>query len=225
MGDGGVLSTAIVSAIVSALVVIFSKYVERSSGIRIQELKAKSEESLARMKLESDIKFRTLQKTQDLAQEILSAFYRARDSIMIIRSPFSSPAESANRVRPDGEPDGLRNIRDAYFAILARYESRRAEFADLRSKKYSAIALFGAEVDEPFNELDSALHSIITSASLLVELSSEYSDGALSSESRRKMEADIWRHSSREDAIGNQVDCAIRLIEDICRPIVQSSNV
>ncbi len=101
----------------------------------------------------------------ELAEEVLSGFYQTADAIKSIRSPLSFPEhESKDRERTKTETEDQTKALDAHYVPIARIEKRSEFFSDLLAKKYRMKALFGDEVDIPFNTLNKILNDIQNSA-------------------------------------------------------------
>jgi hypothetical protein len=188
----------------------------------LAERKAKADLDLAEKKLELDARLADRKRRQELAEEVLSGFYQMVDTIRAIRSSLGYAGEGEERQKQPNESPEIARARDAYYAIVERFEQRRKEMADLLSRRYRMSAWFGKEAEEPFNLVQGALGEIIVSARNLItwegEAGMELPDNR---RLREKMRGDIWEGASTPDLIGEKVTRAISLIESICRPILQ----
>jgi hypothetical protein len=179
--------------------------------------------ALAEKKIALDASLADRKRRQDLAEEVLSSFYQMVDTIRAIRSPASYADEGKDRPKLPGERPDVAKTRDAYYAIVERFEARRKEIADLMSRRYRMTAWFGKEADEPFEIVHRSLSMIIVSARLLID----WDDQNLQTSTPdnvalwNKMRGDIWQGAATPDMIGNEVSRAISLIEAICRPVLQ----
>lgn len=201
-----------------------SKLAERklTSDHDLAEWKAQSDVHLAENKFKLDTAFADRKRRQDLAEEVLSSFYQMVDTIRAIRSSFGYAGEGEERQKQPNESPEVARARDAYYAIIERFEQRRKEMADLLTRRYRMSAWFGKEAEEPFNLIQGALNEIIVSARNLTAWEGE--PGMSLPDNRRlieKMRGDIWEGVSTPDLIGEKVTRSIALIESICRPVLQ----
>jgi hypothetical protein len=61
----------------------------------------------------------------DLAEEVLSLFYQARDAIKIIRNPAQWEGEGSTRKRKDGKRPDESKILDSAYVVVERYEKEK----------------------------------------------------------------------------------------------------
>ena len=160
----------------------------------------------------------------ELAEEVLSGFYQAFDTIKSIRSPLSFPEqESESRVRNQAETDDQTRQLDSYYVPIARIEQRSEFFSDLLAKKYAMKALFGNQVDVPFNTLNQTLNEKQNAASGMMRSAQrpngrEFSDAM--NQRWEEWENIIW-WSSEDDQIEINLLEAIEKIQTICGPILE----
>lgn len=155
----------------------------------------------------------------ELAEEVLSGFYQARDAIRTIRSPFSSPdVESRDRPREETETEDDKRRLDAHYVPIARLEERSEFLRGLLAKKYRMKALFGEKVDQPFIAINKTLNEIHFAASGMMRYSgSKQIDRKLWT----KWEASIWEGAEEEDEISKRIDNAVAEMERICGPTLE----
>ena len=179
--------------------------------------------ALAEKKIALDASLADRKRRQDLAEEVLSSFYQMVDTIRAIRSPGGYGDEGKDRPKPPGESPDVARMRDAYYAIVERFEARRKEMADLLARRYRMTAWFGKEAEEPFEIVYHALSTIIVSARLLIDWADQNLQRSTPDSLAlwNKMRGDVWQGAATPDTIGDQVARAITLIELICRPVLQ----
>jgi hypothetical protein len=88
----------------------------------------------------------------ELAEQVLTSFYEARDLFAWVRSPAAFGGEGETR-KADGEEETVRHKRNTYFVPIERMQKHSELFAKLQSQRYSFMTLFGADAMTPFNEL------------------------------------------------------------------------
>jgi hypothetical protein len=188
----------------------------------LAERRAKADLDLAEKKLALDARLSDRKRRQDLAEEVLSSFYQMKDTIRAIRSSFGYAGEGEKREKQPNESPEVARSRDAYYAIVERFEQRRKEMADLFSRRYRMSAWFGKEAEEPFDLVYGALSEIIVAARNLMEWDGAH--GMSLPDNRRfleKLRGDIWEGVVSPDPIAEKVTRAISLMESICRPVLQ----
>jgi hypothetical protein len=185
--------------------------------------KLEADTALAEKKFQLDTALADRKRRQDLAEEVLSSFYQMVDTIRAIRSPAGYVDEGKDRPKVPGESPDVAKSRDAYYAIVERFEARRKEIADLMTRRYRMTAWFGKKADEPFEIVYRALSTIIVSARQLIDWADQNWQKSTPDNVAlwNKMRGDIWQGAATPDTIGDQVAHAIALIESICRPVLQ----
>lgn len=186
--------------------------------------KLEADTALAEKKFRLDVRMADRKRRQDLAEEVLEAFYKIRDVVRAVRVPMSYQDEAAARKTTEMEPAGVAQQRNSYYAPLARLDANRAEIAALLAKRYRSAAWFGAAAEEPFQDVHEALTKIAFSAQMLIHWVGNIdrqSDQSLF----REAEGDIWARALNPDPIATKLDGAISKIEAICRPALEEASV
>jgi len=124
---------------------------------RLAERKFEFDKELAERKFQYDHDLHDHKRRVELAEEVLSSFYQMVDIIKAIRSPFGYAGEGKSRPIVADETPEVAQQRDTYYSLVERFEARRKEMADLLSRRYHMIAVFGKEVGEAFDFLNNAL--------------------------------------------------------------------
>ncbi|MDH3740265.1 MAG: hypothetical protein OER56_01590 [Hyphomicrobiales bacterium] len=158
-----------------------------------------------------------------LAEEVLSGFYQASDSFKAIRSPGSFPqSEGKNRERSDRETAAQSLALDAHYVPIARIEKHSELFGNLTAKRYSMKALFGDQVDAPFDTINQVLHEIQFAAAMMMREAKRGERATASAERWEKWEATIWYGGEDRDEIAESVEAAVQQIEHICGPFLEA---
>src|SRR4051794_23914817 len=82
-------------------------------------------------------------KRIDTAEEILVAFYSARDAFEHVRSNFGLVGQGRSRQRGANEKPEESEILDRAYVAIERLQVHSEEFAKLRSLRYRALAYWG----------------------------------------------------------------------------------
>lgn len=154
----------------------------------------------------------------ELAEDVLSDFYQARDIIKAARSPFSYAHEGLSRKNDDKETDADTQILNAYFAVTERLMKNADFFAETWARRYRFSAVFGSNAAKPYDDLFEVRNEIIVSVRSLISahghpLSAE--DNA----AKVQWENTIWSQVE-DDSIPARLDHAVEVIEAVCRPTI-----
>ncbi|MDR9497972.1 MAG: hypothetical protein RI556_02255 [Hydrogenovibrio sp.] len=106
-------------------------------------------------------------KRMDLGHDLLEAFYKAKDAIRYIRSPFTPEIERSEAIKDLPEH---RNEFDERAAVLSkRLNDKQKEIAAFRAMKYKIMAVFGNDSEKIFDEFASIPNQIATAMGILVK--------------------------------------------------------
>ena len=203
-----------VGAIIAAVIIKIGDYLLLSSRSAVDrellEKRFQFDMDLAKQKFDYEVKKDILTKKQQLAEEVLALAYDLKDTINIIRTPFQFENEAC------GENEKGRTMKDAYRSNLQRYETRKDKIGDFFSRKHRMKALFGDSSDEAFNIFNAQLGNVVQSLRIL--LNSNLRD--LGRENLIKHEENIWIGMAEEDHITKEINRAIEVLENVCRPIL-----
>lgn len=159
----------------------------------------------------------------ELAEEVLSLFYQAKDVIGWMRFPSGPIGESATRKSESVETPEQKEIRDAVYVISKRYNEHSELFSRIRALRYRFMAQFGKVASVPFDDLKSILDDIIVAADLWVMLS-QVNTSRHDSQQLQAHRARIEEHwkvlwgLGENDVISPRVENAVKNVERICRP-------
>jgi hypothetical protein len=170
----------------------------------------------------------------ELAEEVLAAFYEAKDAFQAIRSPAYSASELDEQTVPQGEPEELSRALEMHRVVRQRMILNNALFADLLSKKYRFSAVFGKESAAPFDKvaaIRSKLYVTNNVASVLAKRHYEITkirpaDQNLI-ESMEKYDVTLFGEQDTNtmkytDEISLDIEKSVLEIERICRPHIEA---
>ena len=164
----------------------------------------------------------------ELAEEVLTLAYEARDVIRIMRSPLGRVDEGSTRQPQPGEDKTTAEFRRRAYVPFERFNKNREPFAKLESLRFRLMAVIDPDAAKPIEELRSVVFEVFTAAEMLAEHYWPRQGGKFSSEDEFKVhlngmwgnEAIFWAHS-KDDPIAPKVDDAIARLETICTPILR----
>jgi hypothetical protein len=164
----------------------------------------------------------------ELAEDVLTAFYEAKDAIRRIRNPFSYGGEGKTRVsRPNESAEEKASLDRAYVAF-ERFEKESELFNKIHSMRYRFMARFKVNDRMPFDDMRKIVDRIFSSAQMLGGVywnEREYylQDDVAKKEMRQKAkehEQVFWEHDEN-DEVNVAVKQIVSNIESICCPIIQ----
>jgi len=162
----------------------------------------------------------------ELAEEVLSLFYKARDVILAIRSPGSFGEETQDRKPEPGENDDQRRARDLSFLFGHRYNQHIDLFSKIQATRYQFMARFGTGSVQPFNDIHAVIVQLLVAARTLYSLT-QFLQTGLTTQSTldgvAKCKADLFG-VVEPDPIRVKVDKIISDIEAITLPIITARD-
>lgn len=231
------IGPAVVAAGVSAIISIISMIVSTRLARHLHSEKLEFDQQLAERKFEFDKdlaerKFRYDRDLHDhkrkteLAEQALIAFYEASDVFVLVRSRGIFGGEGDSRTPNEGENKRQQEKRNTYFIPIERLTREKELFAQLQSLRYAFAAQFGEPAREPFNALWAIHNKIMSSASVLIQMTLDDDDNDRAS--RESMEPLLntigWGTGTRPDDIDRKIEKAIQEIEEVCRPILSGTS-
>ena len=175
----------------------------------------------------------TGKKRYELAEETLSLFYKAKDIIHAIRSPFGNADEGKSRPAVPGETPGQKKARDQAYVLWERYLKHEETFNNIRALRYRFMAIFGSAAVKPFDYLKAIVHSLSYAVIVLSDAYCERSETHVSrtqAESEkmektiREFQAVTWEGIGKPDRINDDVNEIIAEIEKICIPVLSKKQ-
>lgn len=168
----------------------------------------------------------------ELAEDVLTLFYQARDAVGRIRSPFGRHGEGETRKTGEYENPADKQLLDRAYVVVERFEKERETFNKLEVLRYRFMARFGAESKKPFDALRSIITDIFVSANMLgthywqrqgrVRMTEDEFQKHL--KEMNEHEAIFWEGRAENDPVKKRFDETIKGIEKICRPIIQDQS-
>jgi hypothetical protein len=192
-----------IAPLIQAVVVLVT------GGVAVRGLSAWRDQMIAKRKAE-------------LAEEVLTSFYKARDVFIWVRTAVSFGSEGESRKAGETETDQVRSARNFYFIPIERLSHERELFAKLHAQRYAFRAYFGDESSKPFETLWRAHTKVMSTAGTLIELA-KFGDAHDSVvRSRTDLLNDLgWGMRERPDQMDQELDSAVAAIEGFCRPILE----
>lgn len=168
-------------------------------------------------------------KRYELAEETLSLFYRVKDVISAIRSPFGHTGEGTSRPASPGEDPEQKKARDLAYSLWERYLKHEETFNRLRTLRYQCMAILGKEAAGPFDDLNKIVQKFAVAVDML-----SYAWGRMNQigvagphekiESLDKIvkehRAVFWEGMGKPDPINEIVSHMIKEAENLCVPIL-----
>jgi hypothetical protein len=147
------IGPAVIAAAVSGVISIVGLVVSTRTARAIHSEKLVFDRNLAERKFEFDKdlaerKFRYDRDLHDhtrrveLAEDVLTAFYRVQVVLVHVRSPLSLGNEGEQRPRRGYESESLARLRDSYYVPIARLNREAEVFAKLSGNQGSIQSLF-----------------------------------------------------------------------------------
>jgi hypothetical protein len=158
----------------------------------------------------------------ELAEQALVGVYEARDVFVWTRSRGILGGEGGSRAPAVGESKTQQEQRNIYFVPIERLTHENELFARLHSLRYAFAAHFGEASIEPFKQIMEVHNTIITSATVLMDII--YDDGDTGASFRSSAEGLLntigWGPAERPDDIDRKISEAIHEMEKFCRPVL-----
>lgn len=167
-------------------------------------------------------------RRMELAEEVLSLFYQARDIIEAIRSPFGYGGEGESRKPGPNEAPEHKQSLDRAFVLIERYNRHTEIFSRIHALRYRFMAQFGATASKPFDDLNRLVNELILSAHSKARLSTlpEWSiqpEAAAARHTEQYLEVDrIYYGGGQDDPISPRVEAIVSSMESTCKAIIES---
>ena len=149
----------------------------------------------------------------ELAEEVLTQFYRARDVLIWARLPD----------RPiDAVPQDVDRDRrhQSHVSPIERLAQESALFSELQASRYRFMAYFGEDSAHPFEQMRAIRGEVISSAQSLIR-----DPDALASETERdRWEDAIGWVDQRDDVLAHRLADTIAQVEHVCRPLIDDQK-
>ena len=161
----------------------------------------------------------------ELAEEVLSLFYEAKDVLKSIRSPFGFSGEGSTRKAAPNESPEEKEVYDRAFVTFERYNRHSDLFSKLYSMRYRYMARFGRDSIKPFDDLKDIVNEILSAADMLSYYWTERAsrntvDNKKQLDEIREYESIIWWKGSK-DTMEPKIEKIISDIEMQSRKILE----
>ncbi len=159
-------------------------------------------------------------RKMELAEQALADFYEAREIIEGARTSVSFGDEGSSRQKGDWETEEDTRTLNAYYVPAERLAKASEFFAQLMSRRYRFLALFGQGAVKPYDELFSIRREILLAVRMLFATHRQRREGTLPKDRKKWEETIGW--VSEDDQICNRLASAVEEIEKICRPTIHN---
>jgi hypothetical protein len=168
----------------------------------------------------------------EIAEGMLEKFYKVRDAVAIIRSPFGHSGEGKGREANEHETVEHKQLLDQAYVVYERYEKQKDVFLEFNIMKYKFMASFGSEHEEIFTRTNKIINSIFISARMLgqhywprqgrVPMTGEEFKKHL--DEMHKHERVFWDHLDDGDEIRKELANILTMIEKITKPCFEEQS-
>jgi hypothetical protein len=186
---------------------------------QLADHKAKLDASLAERKMSLDRELAIWRRRYDLAEQMLSAAYEARDALGYSRGRLIRAGEGKTRAATEPESDKVREARDTAFIPIERLAAHSKAFANLQALQDSVLAHLGLGAARPISTIFEVHHSITTASSILVQMA-DGGDDRSSQVSLQPLREELWGDKAKET--NSRIDAAVEQLEAICKPILSA---
>jgi hypothetical protein len=158
-------------------------------------------------------------RKMELAEDVLSMFYNARNAFAAMRNIFGYSSEG--QATPEAGEAAVQ---------VERYMKHKDLWGEMDAKRYRFQAYFGLEAVKPFSEISNLLHQYMSAPRRLKRLEQLAMNAEHSSDENRienchtqieEIESIIYGMGGEDDAFAQKVEAAIQKIEKICDPVLR----
>lgn len=167
----------------------------------------------------------------DLAEEVLSLFYEAKDAIGHIRNPFSYGGKGSSRKAGENETPDEKDAYDKAYVVFERFNTHLELFNRIHATRYRFMAQFGIEAAKPFDNLRRITNEIQVSAQTLAQLWARNNryfrmerQDQIDFDQVRKREVVFWEGLEKDDPIKPRLNECISEIEKTCRDTLSAKG-
>jgi hypothetical protein len=163
-------------------------------------------------------------RRMELAEDILTLFYKAEAGLGIMRSPLSSSSEGKSRKQGDDETEMEIQARNRAYVLIERYQLYEDTFNQIQALRFRFMATFGKESIKPFDDLSMIVTKLLLSAKRLAQIWSQYTlknsseTPHASSLSRQQSEEMLFYENLNEtDKLKGEINSFMSEIELTCK--------
>lgn len=145
----------------------------------------------------------------ELAEEVLSQFYRARDVLIWARLPDRPVGDSEER-------EDRERRHHSHASPIERLAQESALFSELQASRYRFMAYFGEESTRPFEQMRAIHGEVMSAAQSLIRDPDERAAGV----ERDRWEDAIGWVDENNDVLAHRLADTLAQIEHVCRPLI-----
>lgn len=145
----------------------------------------------------------------ELAEEVLTQFYHARDVLIWARLP-ARPLDVA------GQDDDRDRRHQSHASPIERLTQESALFSELQASRYRFMAYFGEGSAHPFERMRAIHGEVMSAAQSLIR----DPDQLACDDARDRWEDAIGWVAETDDALAHRLAETIAEVEYICRPLI-----
>lgn len=208
-------AVAVITLIVNTSLQIWKSKIDREM---VRE-RSKFDIDLSLKKFKLDQEMADWRKRTELAENVLSDFYRARDAIDFARWPGAGASEGKTRPRTANEANDIADAKDSLYVAIERLSNESELFGRINSSKYRFKAIFGSEYGINFERLMSIRNKVMIASGSLVRAQGstmEYNKTLI-----ERWQSEIWKGYNENDLISLEIDEIINKMENICGPLIK----
>ncbi|RAK51321.1 hypothetical protein [Phenylobacterium deserti] len=180
------------------------------------ERKGEIDRDLAERKATHDRRLTFEKRRVEVAEQVLTDFYEAQRAYEVIRQPMITRHEQKAE---DGVPDEV--IRNSGYAVQRRVRSYEPLFARMEARRPVALAIFGPEIDAPYQRLIRMHNIVFAAAGAILDWPDEIDTDHMREFIREQNR--IAFKLSPEDDVTAQVAAVVMDVERICRPALEAA--
>jgi hypothetical protein len=168
----------------------------------------------------------------ELAEDVLHAFYEARDAIARIRAPVMTQAE-VEEVREEFKDNASSPAAEQARAVFTRYDKESDVFNRLHAMRYRVMARISNSAAQPFEDLQRIVKDIWWSSRMLQDRYWPRQGHVAMTEEEKKKHRDemfahkavIWGRFDPQDPVQSRVETVVANIETLFRPVIDQRPV
>lgn len=180
------------------------------------------DKELSQLKFDLDRSQLVHKRRFELAESLLADAFRFRDLMRYVRNGFLFGNEGETRNGSAGETEGLKRLRNSYFAPIERLQKESEFINGFFAKQHAAHAHFGEDAQLAFRLFNEAILSVQAASEALIEMAD---DPGSDQGFMKQMKQDLWAHYSlarrQKDEVGKKIEEGVSSLEKLCRPVLE----
>ena len=167
----------------------------------------------------------------ELAEEVLSLFYRARRAIAQMRGVLLFASEASDRQADPDETEGEKAAMDAAYIRRKRFDAEKEVFERLFAIRFRFMAVLGTECEEWFVGIDHVVTKVLSAADQLAACeieNSRHQYNPLVKERNEKYVTEslkvVRRSDDKSDEVANEVEKIIGNVESRCSAFIRGNG-